>query len=146
MIKVENYPNAYKEVYVILNNMEESTVKSIPQDFMDMIKTKMNADYQFELQPDVDFQNQDLLRETKAILSYIFINYWATDEQKNRIDEVFKQDLKKEEVVKEQYNSEDIFKNIRAEEKNKEETQLSENKKENIIRKLINKLKNLFKR
>ena len=31
MIKVENYPNAYREVYVILNNINEENFKAIPQ-------------------------------------------------------------------------------------------------------------------
>ena len=46
MIKQENFPNAYKEVYVILSNMDEKDLCKIPQEFLDMIKQKMNNDYE----------------------------------------------------------------------------------------------------
>lgn len=70
MIKVENYPNAYKEVYVILENMNKNDVKKIPKSFLDIIKTEMNKKYEFKIDKNKGFKNQKILRETKVILSY----------------------------------------------------------------------------
>ncbi len=79
MIKVENYPNAYKEVYVILNNMNEENLKAILQSFIDMVQRNMNNNYEFELEENVDFEEQTVLKEIKVILEYIYLNYWGTE-------------------------------------------------------------------
>ena len=151
MIKIENYPNAYKEVYVILRNMNENDVKAIPQSFLNMIKNRMNKNYEFKLQENVEFENQELLRETKAILAYIFLNYWGTEEQKTKIKMKFKNDIIKEEQSKATYNPNDLFKNnkisnISSNIAQPKEVHLVEYKKGNIFTKLINIIKNIFKR
>ena len=151
MIKVENYPNAYKEVYVVLNNMDEKYVKAIPQSFIDMIKSNMNKDYGFELNDKIGFEEQELLKETKAILAYIFLNYWGTEEQNAKIKEKFRQDIIKEEQLKDKYNPDELFKNkknnnISLNKIQNEEVNLVEYKKVNIFTKLINIIKSIFKR
>ena len=151
MIKVENYPNAYKEVYVVLNNMDEKYVKAIPQSFIDMIKSNMNKDYGFELNDKIGFEEQELLKETKAILAYIFLNYWGTEEQNAKIKEKFRQDIIKEEQLKDKYNPDELFKNkknnnISSNKIQNEEVNLVEYKKVNIFTKLINIIKSIFKR
>jgi len=151
MIKVENYPNAYKEVYVLLNNMDEKDVKAIPQSFIDMIKANMNKNYVFELDDSIDFEEQNLLKETKAILAYIFLNYWGTEEQNSKIKEKFRQDIIKEEQLKNKYNPVELFRdnkknNISSNLVQNQEVHLVEYKKENIFKKLINKIKSIFKR
>ena len=156
MIKVENYPNAYKEVYVILNNMSEEEVNKIPKDFMDMIKNNMDNDYEFEVYDDIPFEEQSVLHETKAILAYIFMNFWGTEEQKSKIKAKFKQDLIEEENAKGSYNPDELFKNrekiienIEDEEGSVEKTenvQLIEYKEKNIFTKIMESIKKLFKR
>lgn len=146
-IKLENYPNAYKEVYVILNNMNEKEKSAIPQEFLEMVEAKMNNDYEFQLQENVEFENQTLLRETKAILAYIFLNYWATEDQKTKIEHVFNQDIIEKEEEKGKYNPQELFNNKKEEESiPKEELQIVDYKKENIVVRLINRIKNLFKK
>ena len=151
MIKVENYPNAYKEVYVILNNMHGENLKAIPQSFIDAVQKNMNNDYDFKLDENLDFDKQNILKETKVILAYIFLNYWATEEQKSRIMNKFRQDIINEERSKPKYNPDELFKknqsqNISSNIVKKEENQLIEYKKENIFVKFINAIKRLFKR
>ena len=151
MIKVENYPNAYKEVYVILNNMDEKALEVIPQAFINMVKSHMNNDYEFELDGNIDLEEQNLLKETKAILAYIFLNYWGTEEQNAKIKAKFRQDIIKEEQSKGKYDPEVLFRknennNISSNLAQNQEVHLVEYKKENIFKKLINIIKNIFKR
>ena len=151
MVKVENYPNAYKEVYIILKSMREEERKLIPKSFMKMIEENMNDEYDFKLDEDKDFQNQDILRETRTILAYIFINFWATNEQKERIEKKFRQDIISFENSKTNYNNKELFKKkemAEIKETNIEEqsSQLIEIKKEGFIKKLFNIIKRLFKR
>lgn len=151
MIKVENYPNAYKEVYVILNNMDEKAVEVIPQEFINIVKSHMNNDYKFELDDNIDLEKQNLLKETKAILAYIFLNYWGTEEQNAKIKEKFRQDIIKHEQSKGKYNLNELFRKNKnnstfSNSAQNQEVYLLEYKKENIYKKLINIIKSIFKR
>lgn len=150
MIKIENYPNAYKEVYVILNYMNKQELEKIPQSFMDMLQKNMNKDYEFELDASVDFEEQSLLKETKVILAYIFLNYWGTEKQRVRIEQKFRNDIAKEEYEKTKYNSKDLFLNKISSNSSQsinqnEETKMIVYKEKNILSKFICKLKKLFK-
>ena len=151
MIKVENYPNAYKEVYVILNNVDKELFDKIPTSFINMINNKMNRNYNFELDEDIDFEEQLLLHETKVILAYIFLNYWATKEQNDRIMQKFRQDILIEEQKKPQYNPEKLFKNyknknVEDEIVSKEEIHLINYKSQNIFEKILSIIKKIFRR
>lgn len=111
MLKTQNYSNAYKEVYVILENMDSQDIEKIPKEFIKMIECKMNKDYEFEIDNN-SFETKEILKETKAILAYIFLNYLATEEQQYKIKQKFKQDILKDENRKrDKYNTKNIFTN-----------------------------------
>lgn len=76
MIKSSNFPNAYKEVYIILKYVDSEDLKLIPKSFINMLEQNMNDDYKFEFDPNIEFENQKLLRETKSIFAYIFLHFW----------------------------------------------------------------------
>ena len=42
MIKVENYPNAYREVYEILKLVPKEDLNKIPAEFLQIVKKNMN--------------------------------------------------------------------------------------------------------
>lgn len=119
MIKSENIPNAYKEVYTILKYVSKDDVNLIPKNFIKMLKSKMNVNYKFEYNENLDLENQIILRETRAILGYIFLNFWANDIQKNAITKKLNEDkLVKAGEMRLRYQNQDIFKsrNIKNEE------------------------------
>lgn len=153
MVKVENYPNAYKEVYVILKHLDSEDLKAIPGSFVQMIEKNMNPNYNFELDEEKEFEQQELLQETRVILAYIFMNFWSTAEQKARIQQKFRHDILVEERNRPQYNPNELFN--REEPKTVQpqvtETQKTENTqivqyKENIFSRLLHKIKNFFSR
>ncbi|MEF2641765.1 MAG: hypothetical protein U0O04_05235 [Clostridia bacterium] len=119
MIRSENIPNAYKEVYTILKYVSKDDVNLIPKNFIKMLKSKMNVNYKFEYNENLDLENQIILRETRAILGYIFLNFWANDIQKNAITKKLNEDkLVKTGEMRLRYQNQDIFKsrNIKNEE------------------------------
>lgn len=119
MIRSENIPNAYKEVYTILKYVSKDDVNLIPKNFIKMLKSKMNVNYKFEYNENLDLKNQIILRETRAILGYIFLNFWANDIQKNAITKKLNEDkLVKTGEMRLRYQNQDIFKsrNIKNEE------------------------------
>ena len=151
MISIDNYQNAYKEVYVILKNTRKEDIEKIPESIIKMIEIKINKEYVFELDENIDFSDQKILKETKVILSYIFLNYWATEEQEKKIKLKFKQDITADENKKSEKYLNDVFKNRNqtSHEKNINDevsNKLVVYKKENIFTKIAKKILNLFKR
>lgn len=148
MIKVENYPNAYKEVYEILKYVPKEDLKRVPKKFMDMLEEKMNKNYKFSIDTSKDFiEEQELMIETRTILAYIFLNYWATEIQKEKINIKFKKDIEDAEKQKGDLYNVNIFKNKKQLKENSEKEQehaMVIYKKENFITKIFNIIKNFF--
>ncbi len=146
----EIYRNSFKEVYDILENTEEELITKIPTKFMNFLKKNMNVNYKTNINPDEEIDKQYLLKETEAILSLIYRSYWATDEEKQEISRKDQQEyIKKEEKKKEQYEGKDIYQ-IFEERKNLNQITLDNNlmviRKENFIKRIFNKILNIFKR
>ena len=142
-----NYKNAFKEVYVILDSLVEEDYKKIPPELIEIIYRNMNQDYKYELDEEQELSTQKMLPETKAILFNIFRDYLSTEEQKQKIIRMQKEERQKNELKKkEQYNT-DVFANkeqINNPEIQKEQVNLIKYK-ESIFKKIINKIKNIFK-
>ena len=142
-----NYKNAFKEVYIILDSLVEEDYKKIPPELIETIYRNMNQDYKYELDEEQELSTQKMLPETKAILFNIFRDYLSTEEQKHKIIRIQKEERQKNELKKrEQYNT-DVFAN--KEQTNNSEIQKEQvsliKYKESIFKKIINKIKNIFK-
>ncbi len=108
----DNYSKAYKEIVEILKYVPEESVNKIPKEMRDMFEAEQLKTYNFQIDTEKPFEEQELLEETKAILANIFRDYWATDYQKARIIEKENQDREEwERQKREKYNPNDIFKN-----------------------------------
>ena len=148
MIKVENYPNAYKEVYEILKYVPKEDLKRVPKKFMDMLEEKMNKNYKFSIDTSNDFiEEQELMIETRTMLAYIFLNYWATEIQKEKVNIKFKKDIEDAEKQKRDLYNVDILKNKKQLKENigkEPENAMVIYKKENFITKIFNTIKKFF--
>jgi hypothetical protein len=108
----DNYSKAYKEIVEILKYVPEESFNKIPKEMRDMFEAEQLKTYNFQIDTEKTFEEQELLEETKAILANIFRDYWATDYQKARIIEKENQDREEWERQKiEKYNPNNIFKN-----------------------------------
>lgn len=146
-----DYPKAYKEVVEILKYVPEESVNKIPKEMLEMFNANMDKDYDFKVDTTKNFEEQNILEETKAIFANIFRDYWATPYQKERIEAKEQQDRDKLENEKRQaYNPNDIF---RKKQNKVEEPVNIENYNENLpieikesfYKKIINFFKNLFR-
>ncbi len=149
---VDNYPKAYKEVIEILKYVPQESVKKIPDEMINMFKTKMDKSWNFIVDINKPFEEQELLEETKAIFANIFRDYWATPYQKERIEAQEKYDLEKiEEEKRKKYNPDDIFKKNKVQ-KDEEEPKEYENnlpvevKKEKFFKRLIRFITSFLKK
>ena len=98
---------AYSQVSYIISLMSENLKRKIPQDFVDMIERKKNI------------KDMILLDDTEKILSVIYTDYIASEEEKVIIKNKEKKLYLKEEN-KEKYNK-DVFKNMESSKKTENE-------------------------
>lgn len=147
----DNYSKAYKEVIEILNYVPKESIDKIPETMLEVFRTKMDKNWDFKVDINKSFEEQNLLDETKAIFANIFRDYWATPYQKERIEAKEKYDRQKiEEEKEEKYNPNDLFKkkkmetNKESEEKEEIKNLPIEVKKENFYEKIISFFKKIF--
>ncbi len=156
----DNYSKAYKEIVEILKYVPEESVNKIPKEMRDMFEAEQLKTYNFQIDTEKNFEEQELLEETKAILANIFRDYWATDYQKARIIEKENQDREEwERQKREKYNPNDIFKNRNTTTKDNDisqdiQEQLNEEynknlpmevQKQNIFQRLLSFIKKLIR-
>ncbi len=138
----EKYAKAYKEIVEILKYMPKESVNKIPSKMLEMFNEEQSKDYNFKIDTEKPFEEQELLEETKAILANMFRDYWATEYQREIILQKEKFDREElEKIKREKYNPDDIF-------EEKEKTDILSNKAPEESNKLPVEIKkeNLFKR
>lgn len=146
----DNYSKAYKEVIEVLNFVPKESVHKIPQTMINTFKAKMDKNYDFKVDINKSFEEQELLEETKAIFANIFRDYWATPYQKEIIEAKEKYDRQK--LEEEKYNPDDLFKkkNVESATDSIEKDTIEnsnlpiEVKKEKFYEKIINFFKRIF--
>lgn len=139
----DNYKKAYKEVVEILKFVSKENVDKIPKEMLDMFEEEQDKEYNFKVDTTKSFEEQELLEETKAIFSNIFRDYWANDYQRKVIIE--KENMDRIKLEEEKYDSKDLFKNNqknfnKQNNNGKVDVNLTVVKKENLFKKLIDKI------
>ena len=141
-----NLKKAYSEIYEILNLMEEEYVNKVPQKLRDLFKMEKEDNFSVNINTDKPLENQNLQKDTLTILAILYINYWSeSDEEKQELIKLFRDVDKRNEEF---YSTENLFK------KQEKKANLNENTtnlqlivpKNNFFIKIINKIKNLFKK
>ena len=148
---MNNRKNAYTEVYIILQELNEEEYNKIPPEVVQILKENSNEEYEYELDEKLELKEQPMLPETKAILFNLFRDYLATPEQKIKVIRMQNEARQKNELKKQQIYNTDVFFNKQKEDtrekeikqEDKENMQLIEYK-ENIFKRILNKIKSFF--
>ena len=77
---------AYKEVYYIIEFLDEDIKEMIPNEKIEFYKSHMDNTHSFRYDLDKDLNDQNILYPTKCILSNLFKTYIATEEDKAEIE------------------------------------------------------------
>ena len=145
---MSNRKNAYAEVYTILQELNEEEYNKIPPEIVEAIKVNRSEEYEYFLEDELELKDQPMLPETKAILFNLFRDYLANPEQKSKIIRMQNEARQKNELKKQQMYNIDVFANRQKEDKvqtNSEKTQIVKYK-ENIFKRILNKIKRFFSR
>lgn len=143
-----DYNKRLVEVSVILNHLNKSDYNKIPKEIIETIEKNKDIEYVWNYDETKELKNQNVSKDTIAILSYINMQYLLNEEQKIAVQEIFNENQKKiENIKKEKYNADNLFKNIRNEknEVEKETQALVAYKERNFIEKLFDKIKSILK-
>ncbi len=72
---------AYTEVNYIINEMSSEMKNKIPSQILRNIENRMDKNYDFRIEEE-EFENAELLEDTEKILSVLYTDYLASDEEK----------------------------------------------------------------
>lgn len=139
------YANAYSEILGILKFIAKEDYEKIPNSKIELFETNQNKEYIFEYNPNKTLEEQNVSKRAKAIIGLLFRDYWATDEQKDKI--IRKQNYDRqilEEQKKSMYDVENIFKKKSYE--NEEVKEMVVYKEQRWYQKLFAKILKIFKK
>lgn len=106
MINKELLPKAYTEVLEILKLISRDDYDKVPKYIIENMEQERDNSYKFEVDSLNDFSRQEMLKETEAILAVFYREYWATEEQKKKIQEIeiLERKIAEEEKIKKYEN------------------------------------------
>lgn len=153
---MSKYTDAFTQVYVILNELDDEDYAKIPPEVVDAIRKNRNKEYEFEIDESVDLKDNNLLPEARALLFKIYRDYLASESQRQKILKMQNEERRKRELKKQQQYNSDVFANKKTEPIQKSEletgSELQQQSihpvpyKESIFKKIWDKLRGVFKR
>lgn len=133
---MNNKKIVYKQVYDILNILDDSRV---PEEILLNLQEEMDTEYEF------DVQQQEIEEEAKNILSAIYTDYLATEEEKEVILKLEKLQRNKEEQTKSEKYDVDVFKEKSLQKPQVYNNQIVKKEKSGFIKKVLKWLKRILK-
>lgn len=142
----EEYAKAYTQILEIFKYFPEKLLKKIPKDTIKMYFDNRDKNYIYYFDSQKDFEEQEVSQLTKVLIANIFIKYWATDQEKKKIDEY---DKKQFEIIEnekwEKYNPNEIFNN-NINRKVEDNKSLIVDEHVGFLKSILNKIKNMVKK
>jgi len=148
--KYEIYHKAFKEFREIVKFFPKNEYKKIPKSFIKFIEENMDNNYEYKVEHVDDFHNQKMLEETRILLSIVYRDFIASDEEKKQIIKLENEELLQEEKIKQEKYDINVLFEKRVNDKIKIENEVLIEKniivlKEKWYKKLLNKIRDFFK-
>ena len=145
------YSEAAVEVLDILNHTNKEDVARIPQSFIKFLTNISSKSYKVKFNYEQPINGLNLKKQTKELLGFIYITCWCDKEEREKYKKLIHESNIKNEEIKEKYNVNDIFKNKKENQEHKiiqnenvMKTSIAEYKKENIFKRVLNKILSFF--
>ncbi len=103
MALTNSYALACKQVVALLDRLPEAERRKIPNEKYEFYKKNMDVSFEWEYDDALPPEEQNLLRETNAIIVTIFRDYFATSRQKEQLEMILKKNDKL--MKKQQYEN-----------------------------------------
>lgn len=136
------YGNAYKEVLEILKHISQEDYDKIPEEKIAFFERNFNKNYAFKYDINKTLDEQNVSKKAKIIIAILFRDYWATDEQREKIKVKEQHDRQiKEQEIQNKNNLDNNLKNENITSDNNKITLY----KEPLIKRIISKIMNWIK-
>ena len=153
----EKVKRIYSEVNSVLNMLGEEYIQKLPKNLYDLVKSNQLEGYNPTYIKEKDLSEQNIQKESLSMIALFHLNYWCeTEQEKQELKKLLSNNEEKyKKELEEKYSYDNLFKNkssnITQETENKQEqrreqTDIKIVPKESFIQKIVNLIKNLFKR
>jgi len=141
----KEFAEACTEINEIFKYLDKNEVNKIPYEIRKILKESQAKDYIPHIESSKTLDKQELKKKTKDILVELYVKYWCSD--KEEVEKILNENyINQKTNLKEKYNPDDIFKNRNKSNNYNEGKELAlVEYKESIFKKIINKIKELFK-
>lgn len=107
-----DYKKRFVEVDEIIKYLPKKDLIKIPNDLIDLIRENKDSKYIWKYDDNKKLEEQNIHKDTIAILSYINMKYILEDNQKMLMKNLhFFNEMKSEKLKREKFNPKTIFKN-----------------------------------
>ena len=139
----KEFREAAREINELFKFIDKKDLDRIPKELQEFFKKVEDKDYIPVIDLDKSLEEQKLNKKTKDILVFLYVTYWCPKEEKEEINKILAKNYNKKQLeLREKYNPDDIFKN-KGKENIVNKMEMIEYK-EPFIKRILNKLKNIF--
>lgn len=150
------YANAYTEVLDILKYISKEDYEKIPKSKIKVFEENSNKNYSFTYDKNKTLDEQNVSEITKAIIAILFRDYWATKEQRYVIikkqreareeqEKQIRERIEQNRQIKEDdIKTIDVSTDLDLDYNYNQGTSLEIYRKDNILKKIIGKIKDFF--
>ena len=133
-----------KEVLTILAYCNEDLIEKIPNKvFNELKELAKDSKVDFYINTEEDLKSQEISEESKDLISLLYYNYVANEDEKSQLSEIWNENENKyQEKLREKYNPDNIFQNRNISSSN---TAMIEYKRDTIFNKIKNFIKKYIK-
>lgn len=104
------YAKACTEVLEILSHFSEEDFSRIPSDKIEFLKQNCDKDYDYKIDPEVELEKQYISEEANAIIIGLYREYFATEHQRNVLDDILKHNqVLADRESRMKYNPDNVF-------------------------------------
>ena len=116
----------YSEVYQVLTLLGNEYINKLPVSLINMIREKREVNYNPRYTDDIPLKDQNIKKETMAIIVLLYLNYWCEDENEVlEVKHILKDNENKYQLeLEKKYNTDNIFKNSKQEVKKIEDNSI----------------------
>ena len=144
-----NRRQAYTEIVNFIELLDEYNRNKIPKKLMEFFKVEKDNNYTKVIDPKIPIKEQNLKKETLALIAMLNLQYWCEDEkEKQRLKKIYaNNEIKYQEELRDKYNPDDLFKTKQKniETNHSQQTAMIEYKELSIFQRIEEFIKNIFK-
>lgn len=138
------YAQAYSEVICMLKYFPVEYTNKLPTKLLEMLKKNSREEFYIKIDASKSLREQHICEKTKNVLATLNYNYWSNEAEKEKFKRKFAENERiYQEKLAEKYKSDNLFKNNQKELSTEKVAMIEY--KETWIRKIINKVKSIFR-